>query len=72
MPKIRDIICHVSVEIASRSRICHRNRKEHSIQRGEACLVVKDDSGGKKNYCHICAAEIQVLQRVALPTFRPV
>jgi hypothetical protein len=58
MPKVRDIVCHVCVETASRSRICHRHRSEHSIQRGEACLVVKDGSGGKKNYCKSYAAEV--------------
>jgi len=58
MPKIRDIICHVSVEVASRKRICHRNRRDHTIHGGQACLVVRDDSGGKKNYCAACASDI--------------
>ena len=59
MPQIRDILASVSIEVASRKRICHRNRKEHSILGSERCLVVKDPStGGKKNYCRACATEI--------------
>jgi hypothetical protein len=63
MPKVRDIICHVSVEIASRKRICHRNRKDHTIHGGQACLVVREESGGKRNYCAVCAKEIVACAR---------
>jgi hypothetical protein len=59
MPKIRDVLTHVSVEMAIRQRICHRNRQEHSVDKGELCLVIKDSStGGKKNYCTDCAPAI--------------
>jgi hypothetical protein len=59
MPKIRDILTHVSVEVASRKRICHRNRKDHAISKGEPCVVVRDHAtGGKKNYCRVCSADI--------------
>ena len=51
MAQIKDILCHISVEIADRKRICHRHRRKHSIQSGEACLIVKDGSGYKRNYC---------------------
>ena len=39
MPKIRDVLVHVSVEKAQRRRSCHRTSK--AIVMGEACLVVK-------------------------------
>ncbi len=59
MPKIRDILSHVSVEVAKAKRICHRNRKEHSISKNTACLVIRDAAtGGAKNYCPACAPEI--------------
>jgi hypothetical protein len=69
MPKVRDIICRVSVEIAERKRICHRHRNGYSIFGGEACLVVRDDSGGKKNYCKVCAAEILISAKRRLAKF---
>ena len=40
MPKVRDILIHVSVEEAQRQRKCRRNTK-HMIVKGEMCLVVK-------------------------------
>jgi hypothetical protein len=47
------------VETAARKRICHHNRKKHEITGGTECLVVKDPaSGGSRNYCPECAAEI--------------
>jgi hypothetical protein len=59
MPKIRDILSHVSVEVAGRRRICHRNRADHSIDKGTRCLVITDPAtGGGKNYCPECAPEI--------------
>ena len=46
----RDVLKHVCVEIAERRRKCHRD-KNHSISKGEKCLVVVDGSfGGSKNY----------------------
>jgi hypothetical protein len=38
MPKIRDILIHVSVEEAQRQR---RRKTNHMIAKGERCLVVK-------------------------------
>ena len=59
MPKIRDILSHVSVEVAKARRICHRNRKEHSISKDTPCLVIRDAAtGGGKNYCPACAPAI--------------
>ena len=39
MPKIRDVLGHVSVETAQRKRTCQRSSKP--IVMGENCLVVK-------------------------------
>jgi hypothetical protein len=40
MPKIRDLLVHVSVEAAKGKRKCHRTRTR-TIEKGERCLVVK-------------------------------
>jgi hypothetical protein len=59
MSQIRRVLGGCSVEIAHARRICHRNRKNHSIQKGTPCLVIKDAaSGGTKNYCPQCALAI--------------
>lgn len=39
MPKVRDILGHVSVEAAQRKRRCRRTSKQ--IVMGEVCLVIK-------------------------------
>lgn len=43
MPKVRDILVHVSVAQAQRQRKCRRNTA-HMIVKGEMCLVVKTNS----------------------------
>lgn len=54
----RDIVKHVSVEIAKAKRKCHRS-KQHRIAMGETCVVIKEGSfGSSKNYCAVCAIEI--------------
>jgi hypothetical protein len=54
----RDILKHVSVEIAKARRKCYRDRS-HQIAKGERCLVIREGSfGGSKNYCSVCAAAI--------------
>jgi hypothetical protein len=59
MAKVRDILTHVSIEVAKHRRICHHNRAEHSITKETACLVIKDPAtGGGKNYCPLCASPI--------------
>ena len=59
MAKVREILGHVSVETAKGKRICHRNRRSHSIAKGEVFLAIRDPaSGGSKNYCVACAAPI--------------
>jgi hypothetical protein len=59
MPAVRRVLGHCFIEEARRRRVCHRNRRQHSIQRGALCLVIKDSaSGGSKNYCGSCALAI--------------
>jgi hypothetical protein len=58
MPKIRSVLGACTVETARRSRICHRDRKNHAIPKGVPCLVIKDQAGGHKNYCQECALAI--------------
>ena len=59
MPQVRRILGACTVETAQRCRICHRARKKHPIEKGTACLVIKDPvSGGTKNYCPQCALAI--------------
>jgi len=54
----RDILKHVSIEVAKGNRKCHRNRG-HRIARGETCVVVQEASfGGSKNYCVLCGPDI--------------
>lgn len=59
MPQVRRVLGTVTVQTATRKRVCHRNRRDHSIPRGEKCLVIRDDaSGGAKNYCVPCGLAI--------------
>ena len=58
MPQIRSLLKDASVEVAERKRTCHRNRAAHTIAKGDACLVIIEEMGNKKNYCRACAAEI--------------
>lgn len=59
MAKVRQLFNVAAIETAKRRRICHHNRKNHSIAAGERCLALKDPaSGATKNYCVECAAQI--------------
>jgi hypothetical protein len=58
MPKVRRVLGACTVEIAQRRRACSRDRKNHSIPKGTACLVIKNASAGAKNYCPQCALTI--------------
>jgi len=59
MAKVRQLFNGVAIETAKRKRICYHNRKKHSIEGGDLCLVIKDPAGnGKKNYCVTCGLEI--------------
>jgi hypothetical protein len=58
MAQIRDIVIHVSSDVASRKRKCHRSKK-HSIPGSYLFLSVRESNGlGSKNYCSVCANEI--------------
>lgn len=58
MPATRRVLKHLAVETAQARRRCHR-KKEHTIEKGESCLVVKEEAGlGKKNYCTSCATDV--------------
>ena len=67
MAKVRDILKHASIDTAGARRKCYRKPKEHSILKGELCLVLRDDDGrGKKNYCTSCAKEILLMASTKL------
>lgn len=54
----RDILKHVSIEVAKAKRKCYRTGK-HTIVKGEVCIVIQEGNfGGSKNYCISCAREI--------------
>jgi hypothetical protein len=55
MAKIKRLLGHAVLEIAERSRVCHRNRLKHKISKGEICLVVSMGRFDSKNYCRVCA-----------------
>lgn len=58
MAQVRDILIHVSVDIAIRARKCHRSAK-HKIEAGERHILIREAQGlGAKNYCKLCAHEI--------------
>jgi len=58
MAAVRDIITHVEIETAAAKRICHHDRRKHSIPPGQKCLAVYEHGGGRKNYCVTCALAI--------------
>ena len=59
MAKTRRVFNGVTVETAARRRLCYHNRRQHSVAKGENCLVIKDTSGaGKKQYCVTCGLAI--------------
>jgi hypothetical protein len=66
MAAIRDIITHVEIQVASGKRICHHNRRQHSVPSGGKCLAIHDHDGGRKNYCLSCAMEILAKAKVKL------
>jgi hypothetical protein len=57
MAAVKNILKHVSTEIAGRKRRCYRS-KNHSIVKGDTCLVVKDAPQKETTYCAVCAADI--------------
>jgi hypothetical protein len=66
MAQVKDILVHVEVEIAGARRICHRDRKKHSITKGIACLAVYESDGQRRNYCGPCAKAILTKAKIKL------
>lgn len=57
MPAVKNILKHVSGEIAGKRRRCYRQRR-HVISKGDPCLVVQDGAQSQTTYCAVCAADI--------------
>lgn len=57
MAAVKNILKHVSTEVAGRRRKCYR-KKSHVILKGEPCLVVHDGPQSQTTYCALCASEI--------------
>jgi hypothetical protein len=55
--KVKDILVHVVVEVAVRTRKCHRSAGKHGIRPGESCLVVREGLS-RRNYCRECSVPI--------------
>lgn len=67
MAKVRDILCHVTVEVAASRRKCHRSRGKHSIAKDVAHLAVKGGPfGARQNYCATCAKSMLSSARMRL------
>ena len=54
MPRHKSLVVSAEVVVAGRRRKCYHS-SEHTILKGERCLVVKDKMA-KKGYCRQCAA----------------
>lgn len=57
MAAVKNILKHVSAEVAGRRRKCYR-KQAHVILKGEPCLVVQDGPQSQTTYCIECALEI--------------
>ncbi len=57
MATVKNILKHVSTEVAGRRRKCYR-KKSHEILKGDPCLVVRDGPQSQTTYCTVCASEI--------------
>ncbi|MBI5738862.1 MAG: hypothetical protein HY997_23620 [Mycolicibacterium neoaurum] len=66
MPAVKDVLRHLTTEVAGKKRKCYRHPTKHVISKGELCLVVKDGPQDQSTYCLICAREILELARVRL------
>lgn len=57
MAAVKNILKHVSAEVAGRRRKCYHKRA-HVILKGDPCLVVRDGPQNQTTYCNVCASEI--------------
>ena len=70
MAKIRQILKHVSIDIAKGKRRCRRNG-QHIIEPGEHCLQIRDEGSPYcRNYCKNCATPILQLCANQLAVFQ--
>lgn len=69
MAAVKNILKHVSAEIAGRRRKCYR-KKMHVILKGDPCLVVRDGPQNQTTYCTVCASEILARANGALADLR--
>lgn len=57
MAAVKNVLKHVSTEVAGRRRKCYHTSK-HEILKGETCLVVRDGPQSQTTYCADCAVAI--------------
>ena len=57
MPKVRNVIKHLSIEKAAGKRKCHTN-SAHTIAIGERHLAQVVQSGQRENICKECAGKV--------------
>lgn len=69
MAAVKDVLKHVSTQVAGRKRRCYRKRA-HTILKGQTCLVVRDSPQSQTTYCSVCAAEILTKADDSLMTLR--
>jgi hypothetical protein len=69
MARVKDILKHVSAEVAGRRRKCsHKNT--HVITKGQPCIVVSDGAQSRTTYCTVCAEEILAKASLSLQSLR--
>ena len=66
MPAVKDVMRHVTIEVAGKKRKCYRQPNKHLIVKGESCLVVTDGPQDRSTYCVTCAVEILQLAQSRL------
>lgn len=66
MPAVKDVLRHVTTQVAGRQRKCYRQPRKHLIAKGELCLVVRDAPQRQSTYCMTCAREILDLAETRL------
>jgi hypothetical protein len=66
MPAVKDVMRHITIEVAGKKRKCYRQPSKHVIAKGERCLVVADGPQDRSTYCVTCACEILRLAQVRL------
>ena len=70
MPAVKDVLKHVTMQVAGRQRKCYRQPRKHLIVKGELCLVVRDGPQRQSTYCMTCASEILDLAETRLEGLR--